>query len=201
MPVGVDLASRVIHFADGDPMGPVEWQQWAIQANAKLTQLGMQLTAITQALASGAGGGASGVGALTAFVEGNRAPKTLRMNWPGAQIVDRNTGRVLMSGTVNCTSDHDVKIPLVWKDDMGVVSAPTAGTTATSDTAAVISTVDVAADDMSITCRVAGAGTATVTVTNGTMSDTVSVVVSNPQATDLTIDSTDATMVPHGAPA
>lgn len=110
-------------------------------------------------------------------------------------------GAEAMSGSVNCTKDHDLRVPLKWSDDAGVVSGPTSGTTGTSSDPTVISSVDVAADDQSIVLRTAGDGTCTVTVKNGTLTDSITVTVTDPVATQLDVDASTATQVAKGAPA
>lgn len=110
-------------------------------------------------------------------------------------------GRITMSGAVSCTKDHDLRVPLKWSDDAGTVAAPTTGTTAESSDTNVISSVDVAEDDGSIVLRTANDGTATVTVKNGSMSDTISVTVSEPTASAVQADASSATQVAKGAAA
>ncbi len=106
-----------------------------------------------------------------------------------------------MPGAVNCTRDHDMRIPLKWEDDAGIVAAPTSGTAAQSDNPDVISQVDVAADDMSIVLRTNGDGMCRVTVTNGSMQDTIDVTVSEPTASIVEIDASSATQVAKGTAA
>lgn len=138
--------------------------------------------------------------ALLRFVEGKRPAKSVRLATERLAILTKQ-GELIMSGSVNVTTDHDERVPLVWKDDVGVVSAPTTGTTAASSDPSIVASVDVAADDQSIVLRTAGAGQCTVTVTNGSMTDTITVNVAAPQASSLSIDATDATMVAKGTAA
>jgi hypothetical protein len=100
------------------------------------------------------------------------------------------------------TDDHDVRVPLLWSDDVGPIAhPPTSGTTVTSDNAAVISGGDVAADGTSVVLRTAGDGTANVTVTNGALSSVLEVTVGAPVPTALVADAADAKPVPKGTPA
>lgn len=164
-----------------------------IEAEVKAIQPGGDNSLILSLIAT--------VNAMQAWMEGRRPAKKLSIDTEHVQLLNKQ-GVLLMSGSVTVTTDHDERIPLIWTDETGVVSAPAAaGTTATSDDAAVISSVDVAGDDMSIVCRTAGVGTCNVTVTNGPMKDTVQVVVVEPTATTVSIDATDATMVPKGTAA
>lgn len=110
-------------------------------------------------------------------------------------------GGKVMPGSVNCTRDHDMRIPLKWSDDVGVVAAPATGTTAVASDTTVITAIDVAADDGSIVLRTGADGTCTVTVTNGTMTDSITVTVSEPVASVLNVDAADATQVAKGAAA
>lgn len=140
------------------------------------------------------------VDALRAFVAGERSPTMLRLDAERSLLLDKQ-GRVIMSGTVNITTDHDARVPLQWKDDVGTVSAPdAANTVATSDNTAV-ATVDVAADDASVVVRSVADGTCNVTVTNGSLTDTIVVNVTDPSATSLNVDAADAVLVAKGTPA
>jgi len=116
------------------------------------------------------------------------------------QYVNKATGEASMSGSITVTDDHDLKVPLQWSDDVGPVHPDTTGTTVTSDNTAVISSGDVASDGSYVILRTAGDGTATVTVANGTLSDTLAVTVGAPVATSLAIDAADATPVAKGTP-
>lgn len=107
-----------------------------------------------------------------------------------------------MPGTITVSDDHDVRVSLKWSDDVGVIGhPPTTGTTVTSDNAAVVSGGDVAADDMSVVLRTAGDGTCNVTVSNGTLKDTIQVIVSEATPTSLQVDPSSATPVAKGTAA
>ena len=134
---------------------------------------------------------------ILSYVDGKRPATRVRIDADASQLLNKK-GKIVMSGTVTVTTDHDAKVPLVWKDDVGGVSAPAAaGTTATSDNAAV-ATADVGSDDLEIFVRSVAAGSANITVTNGALTDTIAVVVVEPQATSLDVDATDAVLVPKG---
>jgi hypothetical protein len=134
---------------------------------------------------------------ILSYVDGKRPATRVRIDADASQLLDKK-GHLLMSGTATLTTDHDLKVPLIWKDDVGSVSAPAAaGTTAVSDTPAV-ATADVGSDDLEIFIRSVAVGTCNVTVTNGALTDTIAVVVTEPQATSLDVDATDAVLVPKG---
>ncbi len=136
---------------------------------------------------------------ILTFVDGRRLPTHVRIDYGRSQLLDKK-GKLIMSGSVTVTTDHDARVPLVWKDEVGAVSAPTSGTTATSDNPAV-ATVDVAADDLSIVVRSVADGTCNVAVANGTLSDTIVIIVTDPAATILDVDATDAVLIAKGTPA
>ncbi len=116
-------------------------------------------------------------------------------------MVSKQTGEVIMPGSITVTDDHDEKVPLLWTDDAGTVHPDTSGTTVTSDNAAVISGGDVASDGTYVLLRTAGDGTCNVTVTNGALTDTISVTVGAPVATAVALNAANATQVPKGTPA
>jgi hypothetical protein len=135
---------------------------------------------------------------ILSFVDGKRPATRVRIDVDASQLLDKK-GKLLMSGTATVSTDHDLKVPLKWTDDVGGVSAPAAsGTTATSDTPTV-ATADVGSDDLEIFVRSLAVGTAIITVTNGSLTDTISVVVTEPQATALDVDATDAVLVAKGS--
>lgn len=176
------------------------WYDW-ITAFKDFAAIQRQLTAIQAQLAAIQAQGSAQLKAeldqILAFVDGRRPATRVRIDTGRASILDKK-GKLLMSGTVTVTTDHDAKVPLVWKDDVGGISAPAAaGTTATSDNPAV-ATADVGSDDLEIFVRSVAAGSANITVTNGALTDTIAVVVTAPQATSLDVDATDAVLVPKG---
>lgn len=105
-----------------------------------------------------------------------------------------------MTGTITVADDRDLRIPLLWKDDVGTVHAPSGGSASAAD-AAVVSAVDVAADDTSVVCRIAGDGTTVVTYTNGALMDTTTVIVAMPAPTSVMLDAANAVPVPKGTAA
>jgi hypothetical protein len=135
-----------------------------------------------------------------AALSAKRSATRLSFDTDHVQLLNKK-GVLIMSGTINCTDDHDLRVPLVWKDDAGKVAAPTSGTVASTDNATVVSAVDVAADDMSVVLRTAGDGMCNITVANGPMTDTIQVVVGPPTATILEVDAVDAVQVVKGTPA
>jgi hypothetical protein len=173
---------------------PMAWYDF-LSIATRLAAMQAQLAALQTQMSAVA----SKQDAAAAFMEGKRKPKQLRIAFEQTQYLNKQ-GVLTMSGNANVTTDHDLRVPLMWEDDAGVVSAPTSGTTAVSDTPAVC-TVDVAADDMSIVVRSVAAGSANVTVSNGTMTDTIAVTVAAPSASVLDIDAADATMIPKGTAA
>jgi len=123
------------------------------------------------------------------------------VTWNVPRIVNKHTG-VEMAQPLIITDDHDVRVPLKWSDDVGVIGhPPLTGTVVTSDNPAVISGGDVAADGMSVVLRTVDDGTCNVTVTNGSLSDTIPVTVAAPTPTSLVADSADAVPVAKGTPA
>lgn len=137
---------------------------------------------------------------ILTFLEGRRAPTQLSIGVGRMQLISKK-GKLIMSGSVTVANDVDLRIPLDWADAAGPVAAPPSGTTGTSDNAAVVATVDVAANDTSIVCRIVGDGVATITVTNGALTDTVQITVTEPAPTSLVVDAADATPVPKGTAA
>jgi hypothetical protein len=166
---------------------PMSWLDW-LQASRRFDAIDAQGASNSDQLAR-----------ILTFVSGNRPATHVRMNTQRSQLLNKK-GSLKMSGSANVTTDHDLRVPLVWKDDVGSVSAPTSGTSATSDNAAV-ATVDVAADDLSVVVRSVAIGTCNISVTNGPMNDTIVVNVTDPAATILDVDATDAVLITKGAPA
>ena len=136
---------------------------------------------------------------ILTFVDGKRPATRVRIDVDASKLLDKK-GHLIMSGAITLTTDHDERVPLKWADDVGAVSAPTSGTTATSDNPA-IATVDVAADDLSIVVRSVAVGSCNVAVANGPMSDSIVVNVTAPAATVLDVDATDAVLIPKGTAA
>lgn len=140
------------------------------------------------------------LGKVAAAILGNRQPTGLHIAFEQTQLLNKQ-GVLVMSGSISCTDDHDMRVPLVWTDDVGKVAAPAAaGTTAVSDTPATC-TVDVAPDDASIVVRTVADGTASITVTNGTLTDTITVTVGPPTASALAVDAADAVQIVKGTAA
>lgn len=124
-----------------------------------------------------------------------------RLAWEVPLPINKLTGAT-MPGTVTITDDHDVRIGLKWSDDVGPIGhPPTTGTTVTSDNTAVISGGEASADDTSVVLHTAGDGTCNVTVSNGSLKDTIQVVVSAATPTELQVDPTTATPVAKGTTA
>ena len=110
-----------------------------------------------------------------------------------------------MPGTVTAaTEDHDLRVFFSWSDDVGAVLPRPSGTVGTSDNTAVISGVDVAADDASAVLRVAGQGTANITFDNAgppDLHDMITVTIGPAVPSLLAIDPATAVQVPKGTPA
>jgi hypothetical protein len=157
-------------------------QKSLAQVQSQLTQMQLQLSL------------------MLPYVDGKRPATKVRIDTGRVQFLNKK-GRLIMSGSANVSTDHDLRVPLKWTDDVGAVSAPAAaGTTATSDNPAV-ATVEVAPDDLSIVVRSVADGSCNVTVTNGAMTDSIAINVVDPQASVLDVDATDAVMIPKGTAA
>jgi len=127
-----------------------------------------------------------------------RQPTKLEAVLP--QWINKRTNA--MTSTLSITDDHDVRVPLKWSDDVGPIAhPPLTGTVVSSDTPAVISGGDVAADAMSVVLRTVGDGTANVTISNGALSTIIAVTVGAPVPSSLEADTVDAVPVPKGTPA
>ena len=128
----------------------------------------------------------------------HRKPTRLAFDIP---MLIRKKGKHVMPGSVTVTNDFDLRIPLKRTDAAGPVHPDTSGTMASSDNVAVISSVDVAADGTSVVLRTAGDGTCNITVSNGALTDTIAVTVSDPAPTSVAIDAADAVPVAKGTAA
>jgi hypothetical protein len=128
-----------------------------------------------------------------------RSPTKLKFGVP--HWVSKVGGVVTMAGSTTVTDDHDLEVPLIWSDDVGPVHPDTTGTTVTSDNTAVISAGDVSADGSHVILRTAGDGVANVTVTNGTLTDTIAVTVGTPVPNKVALDVAHAVPVAKGTAA
>lgn len=100
-----------------------------------------------------------------------------------------------MPSSITLPDDQSVNVPLVFRDAVGVIHAPPDGGSVSSDNPAV-ATATVAADDGSIDVLSVADGVATITYTNGAVSDTLTVTVAQPTPTSVEFNAGGATFTP-----
>ena len=83
--------------------------------------------------------------------------------------------------SVTLPNNQDVNVPMIFKAGASVVHAPVSGGAAHSDNEAV-ATASVAADDGSVNVVSVADGACTISYSNGAMSDTIALTVSDPVA-------------------
>ncbi|HVH77171.1 MAG TPA: hypothetical protein VM755_19825 [Stellaceae bacterium] len=119
---------------------------------------------------------------------GDRAPASVRFGI--ARFTTK--GGQSVSGSLNFADDDVATVPLVFKDQNGVVHAPPTGGTAASDNSAV-ATAALSADGGSVVITPVADGSCNVSYSNGALSDSISVTVSPPAPTSVALDAADAT--------
>lgn len=100
-----------------------------------------------------------------------------------------------MPASITLPDDQNVNVPLMFRDAVGVVHAPPTGGSVVSDNPAV-ATASVAADDGSVDVQSVSDGSATITYTNGAVSDTLAVTVATPTPTSVGFNTDGATFTP-----
>lgn len=101
-----------------------------------------------------------------------------------------------MPSSITLPDDQKVVVPLKFRDAVGDVHAPTSGGSVSSSDDN-IATAILAADDASVEVTSVADGTATITYTNGAVSDTLEVTVAIPTPTAVAFDTADAVFAPR----